>query len=116
MEGRYTSNGIGVVDVELTIDNPPEGLRTGFTFTGTINLEESVEMLLIPSSSVSTERGSKTYVTVKNSDGSIERRNVTVSYLGEGYSQVISGLEEGEVIVYTPSSSNSGIFGILGGF
>ena len=116
MEGRYTSNGIGVVDVELTIDNPPEGLRTGFTFTGTINLEQDVEMLLIPSSAVSTERGSKTYVTVKTSDGGTERRNVTVSYLGEGYSQVISGLEEGDVIVYTPSSSGGGILSFLGGF
>ena len=118
MEGRYTSSGIGVVDVELTIDNPPEGLRTGFTFSGTIDLEQDVEMLLIPSSAVSTERGSKTYVTVKTADGSTERRNVTVSYLGEGYSQVLSGLSEGEVIVYTPSSSGGMDFlsGVIGGF
>ena len=117
MEGRYTSNGIGVVDVELTIDNPPEGLRTGFTFTGTIDLEQDVEMLLVPSSSVSTERGGKTYVTVKKADGTTERRTVTVSYLGEGYSQVLSGLEEGEVVVYTPSSSGSDFFsGLMGGF
>ncbi len=117
MEGRYTSQGIGVVDVEMTIANPPTGLRTGFTFTGSIDLEQDVEMLLIPSSSVSTERGGKTYVSVKNADGSTDRRNVTVSYLGEGYSQVLSGLSEGEVVVYQ-SSSNSGGYGgvMLGGF
>ena len=104
MEGRYTTNGIGVVDVELTIDNPPEGLRTGFTFSGTIDFEEDVEMLLIPSTAASSERGGKTYVSVKKADGTTEKRYVTVSYLGEGYSQVLSGLEEGETIVYTPSS------------
>lgn len=115
MEGRYTNQGIGVVDVELTIANPPTGLRTGFTFTGSIDLEQDVEMLLVPSSSVSTERGGKTYVTVKKDDGSTERRNVTVSYLGEGYSQVLSGLNEGEVVVYQAYSSVGG-YSYLGGF
>ena len=113
MEGRYTSSGIGVVDVELTIDNPPSGLRTGFTFTGSIDLEQDVEMLLIPSTATSSERGGKTYVNVKKADGTSEKRYVTVSYLGEGYSQVLSGLEEGETIVYTPSSG--GGFGMMMG-
>ena len=115
MEGRYTSQGIGVVDVEMTILDPPEGLRTGFTFTGSIDLEQDVEMLLVPSSSVSTERGGKTYVTVKNADGSTDKRNVTVSYLGEGYSQVLSGLNEGEIITYQSSSGGSG-YSFIGGF
>ncbi len=116
MEGRYTTQGIGVVDVEMTIADPPEGLRTGFTFTGTIDLEQDVEMLLIPSSSVSTERGGKTFVTVKKADGSTERRNVTVSYLGEGYSQVLSGLKEGETISYQSSSDGGGFGMMMGGF
>ena len=116
MEGRYTTQGIGVVDVEMTIENPPRGLRTGFTFTGSIDMEQDVEMLLIPSSSVSTERGGKTFVTMKESDGSTERRTVTVSYLGEGYSQVLSGLSEGETIVYQTSSDVGGFGIITGGF
>lgn len=116
MEGRYTTQGIGVVDVEMTIPNPPEGLRTGFTFTGSIDFEEDVEMLLIPSSSVSSERGGKTYVTVEKDDGSTERRTVTVSYLGEGYSQVLSGLQEGETITYQASSSSSSEIMYIGGF
>ncbi len=116
MEGRYTNQGMGVVDVEMTISNPPSGLRTGFTFTGSIDLEQDVEMLLIPSSSVSTERGGKTFVTVKATDGSTERRNVTVSYLGEGYSQVLSGLKEGETITYQQSSGGGGFSMMMGGF
>lgn len=115
MEGRYTSSGIGVVDVELTVDNPPSGLRTGYTFTGSIDMEQDVEMLLVPSSSVSTERGGKTYVTVRKADGSTEKRNVTVSYLGEGFSQVLSGLKEGETVTYRSSSSEGSGFSI-GGF
>ncbi len=112
MEGRYTTSGIAVVDVEMTIDNPPSGLRTGFTFTGSIDLEQDVEMLLVPSASVSTERGGKSFVSVRKEDGSTEKRSVSVSYLGEGYSEVLSGLSEGEKVVYTPSSNS--IFGMMG--
>ncbi len=116
MEGRYTTQGIGVVDVEMTIENPPSGLRTGFTFTGSIDLEQDVNILLIPSSSVSSERGGRTFVTVKKADGQSERRSVTVSYLGEGYSEVLSGLSEGEVIVYSQSSGGGMGFMMRGGF
>ena len=116
MEGRYTTQGMGVVDVEMTIDNPPSGLRTGFTFTGSIDLEQDVNILLIPSSAVSSERGGRTFVTVKKADGQTERRSVTVSYLGEGYSEVLSGLSEGEVIVYSQSSGGGMGFMMGGGF
>ncbi len=115
MEGRYTNSGIGVVDVEMTIDNPPEGLRTGFTFTGTIDIDQDIEMLLIPSTAASTERGGKSYVTVKKADGTTEKRYVSVTYLGEGYSQVISGLDEGETIIYQPSTGSADLFSLMMG-
>ena len=107
MTGRYTTQGIGVVDVELTIDNPPESLIPGFTFSGTLSYDGDVEMLLVPSSAVKTGRGGQTTVTVKNADDTTSERKVTVQYLGEGMSQVLSGLKEGEVVVYEPSSSNA---------
>ena len=112
MVGRYTSQGIGVLDVELTIDNPPERLIPGFTFSGSLVYDGEVEMLLIPSSAVSTGRGGQTTVKVKNSDGTTSDRKVTVQYLGEGMSQVLSGLKEGEVVVYENSSSSA--FAVMG--
>ena len=116
MTGRYTTQGIGVVDVELTIDNPPEALIPGFTFNGTLTYDGEVEMLLIPSSAVKTGRGGQTTVTVKSADGTTSERKVTVQYLGEGMSQVLSGLKEGEVVVYEPSSNNafSMMMGMMG--
>ena len=112
MVGRYTSQGIGVLDVELTIDNPPENLIPGFTFSGSLVYDGEVEMLLVPSSAVSTGRGGQTTVKVKNSDGTTSDRKVTVQYLGEGMSQVLSGLKEGEVVVYENSSSS--VFAVMG--
>ena len=104
------------VDVELTIDNPPEALIPGFTFSGTLTYDGEVEMLLVPSSAVKTGRGGQTTVTVKNLDGTTTEKKVTVQYLGEGMSQVLSGLKEGEVVVYEPSNNNafSMMMGMMG--
>lgn len=100
MLGRYTNQGIGVMDVELTIDNPPEKLSPGFTFEGTIEVEGTVSMLILPSAAITTERGGLTTVNLKNADGSTEKRDVKVKYLGEGLCQILSGLEAGDVVTY----------------
>lgn len=106
MIGRYTSQGIGVVDVELVIDNPPEKLLPGYTFDGTIEVNGEISMLLVPSAAVKNNRGGVTTVEVKQPDGSTQSKEVRVKYLGEGMCQVISGLNAGDVVVYEQSSSN----------
>lgn len=106
MIGRYTSQGIGVVDVELTIENPPESLLPGYTFEGTIEVEGDVTMLLLPSAAVSSSRGGATTVKVKTADGKLEERQVKVKYLGEGMCQVISGLSAGDTVSYEQASSS----------
>ncbi len=115
MIGRYTNQGIGVVDVELTIDNPPDELIPGFTFEGTIKVEGDVSVLLIPSAAVTTARGGVTTVNVKKESGEVETREVKVKYLGEGYCQVVSGLVKDEVITYKTSSGNGNFMGMMMG-
>ncbi len=104
--GTYTTQGIGVVNVELTIDNPPASLKPGYSFEGTIASEGEVEMLLIPQAAVTTGRGGLTTVDRLNADGTTETVSVRVQYLGEGTCQLLSGnLQEGDTLVYTRSSS-----------
>lgn len=100
MLGRYTTQGIGVVDVELTIDNPPAELIPGFTFEGTIEVQGDVSMLILPSAAITTERGGITTVNLKKGDGTSEVRQVKVKYLGEGLCQILSSLEAGDVVTY----------------
>lgn len=100
MIGRYTAQGIGVVDVELTIDNPPASLIPGFTFEGTIEVQGEVSMLILPSEAVQSERGGLTTVNLKKGDGSTDVVPVKVKYLGEGLCQIISGLSAGDVVTY----------------
>ena len=109
MLGRYTDQGIGVADVELTIEDPPEGLMPGFTFDGVINVEGDVSMILIPQAAVTIGRGGAATVERKKEDGSTETISVRVKYLGEGLCQVLSsGLVPGDVLVYRARSSGNG--------
>lgn len=113
MIGRYSSQGIGVMDVELVIDEPPKTLKPGFSFEGSINVESDQEMLLVSQSAVSTSRGISSLTRLKE-DGTTEKVNVMVKYLGENLYQIVSGdIKEGDTVVYNRTSS--GISGLING-
>ena len=100
MLGRYTDQGIGVVDAELLIENPPLGIIPGFTFEGTLESESETEMLLIPYAAVTRGIGGRETVTVMADDGSLQEREIRAEYLGEGYAEVLEGdISEGDLIV-----------------
>ena len=104
MLGRYSDQGIGVVDVELLIEDPPSLIMPGFTFEGTLEDESEVEMLLIPQSAIKRGRGGLETVNKKMDDGSVETIEIRTSYLGEGLAELLSGnLKEGDVLVYGAS-------------
>lgn len=100
MLGRYTDQGIGVVDTELLIENPPLGIIPGFTFEGTLESESETEMLLIPYAAITRGIGGRETVTVMADDGSLQEREIRAEYLGEGYAEVLEGdISEGNLIV-----------------
>ena len=110
MLGRYTDQGIGVADVELLIEDPPEGIMPGFTFEGTLEAEEEVSMLLIPQNAITRGRGGSQTVDVREPDGSIRTVSIRTEYLGEGLAELLSGdIKEGDTLVYETRSQ-------LGGF
>lgn len=88
--GKYTSQGIGVKAVRLTIEDPPEALAPGYTFEGIIQAEGETKLTLLPQSAVTTSRGTSTVVK-KMEDGSKQKVIVTVKYLGEGICQLLTG-------------------------
>ncbi|MFA5569892.1 MAG: efflux RND transporter periplasmic adaptor subunit [Sphaerochaetaceae bacterium] len=101
MLGRTTNQGIGVLDVEIVIDDPPSALVPGFTFAGEIRADEVKKMLVIPSAAVTSSRRGPDSVRKKATDGSIQTIQVTTHYLGEGMSEIVSGdLKEGDIVVY----------------
>lgn len=115
MLGRYTSSGIGVVDVEITIDNPPKTLISGFSFEGNIYADGEVSMKIIPQAAVTTGRGGVTTVKKKQADGSTKDVVVNVKYLGEGLCQLISeNVQVGDILVYNTKSTNNPMAMMMG--
>lgn len=113
MIGRYTNTGIGVMDVEIVIDNPPEKLKPGFSFEGVIEVESEQSMLLVSQSAVTTKRGVST-VTKELEDGTLQTVTVQVKYLGENLYQILSGdVKDGDTVVY--SRSEGGLSGLMSG-
>lgn len=107
MVGTYTDEGIGIKEVELTIDDPPAALSPGYTFDGTITVDGKVELVLLPQAAVTSTRGVTT-VRKKNADGTISTVQVTVKYLGESISQLVSGdLKVGDTVLLNTSSAET---------
>ena len=116
MLGRYSDSGIGVVDVELTIDNPPASIIPGYSFEGLINVEGDVSMLIVPQAAVTMNRGGITTVNRKKADGSTETVQVQVQYLGENLVQILSSnIKEGDVLVYQTRSGVNSMMRMMGG-
>jgi multidrug efflux pump subunit AcrA (membrane-fusion protein) len=105
--GEYTSQGIGVKNVELTIENPPEALAPGYTFSGTISAEGETKLTLLPQSAVTTSRGTSK-VTKKLEDGTKQTIVVTVKYLGEGICQLLTGdLKVGDTVIVRKTDTSA---------
>lgn len=115
MIGRYTNQGIGVMDVEIVIDDPPASLKPGFSFGGTIEVGSEQKMLLVAQAAVSTSRG-VSRVTKLLPDGSTETVVVTVKYLGENLYQILAGdVKDGDVLVYNNSTDWSSLVNMATG-
>ncbi|MCR4676079.1 MAG: efflux RND transporter periplasmic adaptor subunit [Sphaerochaetaceae bacterium] len=105
MIGRYSDQGIGVMDVEIVIEEHPVGVKPGFSFEGKIKTGKTNTMVLVPQSAVTERRGVYT-VQKLNEDGSVETVTIQAKYLGENAYQVLSGnLKSGDIVVYSPVSS-----------
>jgi multidrug efflux pump subunit AcrA (membrane-fusion protein) len=59
--GRITSRGATVLDTQIRIDNPPDEILPGYSFTGEIISGEDERILLLESSAIAYENG-KAYV------------------------------------------------------
>jgi multidrug efflux pump subunit AcrA (membrane-fusion protein) len=59
--GRITSRGATVLDTQIRIDNPPEEILPGYSFTGEITGGEDERILLVESAAIGYEDG-KAYV------------------------------------------------------
>ncbi len=116
------SGGVTVYNVTLTIEGD-ERLRFGMNGTATVQIEERNDVLLVPLTALNASRG-QSYVWVRSAGAGEDepgvRTTVETGLSDENYAEVLSGLNEGDVILITreageDSSSTRNFEGFGGG-
>jgi len=85
-----------IVTVEIT-DFKDKILRPEMTASVTILLETRKNVLVVPTSAITRERGERFVTVLEN--GNRVRRNVRVGWRDGGYTEIVSGIREGEHVV-----------------
>ncbi len=105
-EGRVTSQGLAVFDVEARIENPPAELLPAYSFSARIIASAAREILSVPKAAVtSTPRGQMVFT--KAADGTIKPKTIEATQLADGSWEIVSGLAEGDVVLVRKSTGNS---------
>lgn len=97
-----------VVNIEVSIDNSDSRLRPGYTVDLEIRTADAENVVTVPIASVlkeTTEEGSKSYVYVVTEEETIKKTYITTGVSSDMYIEVMEGLEEGEEILATPTST-----------
>ncbi len=98
-EGRVTTEGIAVLDAELTIDNPAPNIIPGYSFNAQ-NMVSNEENILLLDENALMERNSETMVLIPSQDGGAPLpRQVKTASFGNGKVKVLSGLVEGDIVM-----------------
>jgi macrolide-specific efflux system membrane fusion protein len=103
-----TGNNNGVVSfaVQVTLVDPPAGLRPGMTADVTITTASAPGVLAIPSRALAGTAGAYR-VRVLNADGSVTTRDVGVGLITSSLVEITSGLQAGDEVITGTSAQQS---------
>lgn len=113
-----TSTGTGVVSYLVTINLEAEeiALRPGMSANASIVVEEITDVLVVPNWAVRLDRETgQAFVNRLNADGTIAEINIETGLRNEQFSEVTSGLNEGDEVVVTNEREGFSLFGGPGG-
>ena len=106
--------GLGVVTYQVTINIDPGDvdLRPGMTANASIVVREVEEVLIVPNWAIRLDRDSgNAFVKRLRGDGSVEEVVVETGLRNEQVSEVVGGLNEGDVVVVTDEREGFNFFG-----
>ena len=97
-----TEMGVVFYKTTITLENPDEELKDGMSATAEIIIEQHNDVLLIPNRAI---QGSweNPFVEVVT-DEQIEKRQISIGLSDGIYTEVLSGLEEGEEVILPQAS------------
>lgn len=86
--------------VEINFDPGPLSVRLGMTADVDVVVASDEGALLVPSRAIEADRQAGRYfVTRQKADGTVERLEVRIGLRDEAHTQIVEGLEEGDVLV-----------------
>jgi HlyD family secretion protein len=96
-----TSSGIAAYRARIDFTDGDARVLVGMTANASIVVEERNDILVIPNSAL-LPKGTGRVVQIRGADGQITEIDVTTGLSDGIYSEVLSGLEEGQEIIETP--------------
>jgi HlyD family secretion protein len=95
----------GQFEVDMTLENEPDGLRRGQTKQVRLTLGDNSDAILIPNGAFYQETGGN-WIFVVSADGSeAVRRSVRMGRRNTEFIEVLDGLDPGERVITSPYSS-----------
>ncbi len=106
-------NGIISYDVEVRLDESDARVRVGMTAEASVVVAQQVDVLVVPNEYIRLDRDQgKAFVNIVNADGQLQEIEVTLGLQGEDNSEIVTGLEAGDVLAVDLGGDR---FAILGG-
>ena len=102
-----TQRGNTVLDTKIIVENPPQGVLPGYSFSGSIIAGEDEEILICDKNAIRYEAG-QPYVDKLLDDGKTESIKVEISPYIQGFVKFTSGVEEGFKLKNQTVISNNG--------
>ncbi len=105
--------GIVSYDVKVLLDDMDPRVRHGMTAEAAVVVEESRDVVAVPNQFIRLDRDvNRAFVSIMRSDGTLEEVEVTLGLQGQDTSEVVAGLNEGDVIAL---DLTGGLFSLFGG-
>jgi len=100
-ENRWLNPDVVVYEMDVALDEIPEGLTPGMSATAEIIIAELQDVLYVPLSAV-TAYGRQRVCWVKSPSGEAELRQVETGYFTDKFVEIRNGLRAGEVVYLAP--------------
>lgn len=110
---QTVTNNVVTYGVTITLTNPPSSLRIGQTASVVITADTKDNVLRTASNAVTT-RGTQSTVTVRR-NGKDQVVTVKTGLVGDGGTEITSGVAEGDTLVVPATSGSPGGFTFPGG-
>jgi multidrug efflux pump subunit AcrA (membrane-fusion protein) len=91
--------GVVVYQVTIVLEDTDLPLRVGMSATADITTQELEDVLQVPNWAIRIDRETGQTLVNLLQDNEVKETEVRIGVRGEDFSQVLSGLEEGDVVV-----------------